>query len=88
MLDYRLSRLFYDLHRNRALAGEYRQDRDAVIARYEIAEPVAAALRRDDVAFLARRTNPFLLRYYFFVAGMSEADFIGGLQPNREARDG
>jgi hypothetical protein len=88
MLDYPLSRMFYDLHREPALADAYRADRNPIIARYAIAEPVADALRRDDVAFLARRTNPFLLRYYFFVTGMSEGDFIGGLQANRDVPNG
>ena len=46
------------------------------------------ALRNDDVGFLARRTNGFLLRYYFLVVGMSEQDFIAGLQANREPAHG
>lgn len=87
MLDYRLSRMFYDLHTDRELADAFRADREAVIARYDLAGPVVAAVLRDDVAFLARRTNGFLLRYYFLVAGMSEQDFIAGLQSD-EARHG
>ena len=88
MLDYQLSRMFYDLHTDRGLAAEFRADRKSLVARYRLSEAVAAAIFRDDVAFLARRTNPFLLRYYFVVVGMSEADFIAGLQPNREAAHG
>ena len=88
MLSYRLSRLFYDLHTDRALAGEYRLNRPSIIARYNLPEPVVDALRRDDVAFLAKLTNGFLLRYYFFVIGMAEADFIARLQANREVRRG
>lgn len=88
MLNYALSRLFYDLHTDRALAGEYRTNRTSVIARYVLPEPVVDALRRDDVAVLAKLTNGFLLRYYFLVIGMAEADFIAGLQPNRKARRG
>ena len=88
MLNYALSRLFYDLHTDCALAGEYRTNRASVIARYSLPEPVIGALRRDDVAFLAKLTNGFLLRYYFFVIGMAEVDFIAGLQPNRKARGG
>jgi hypothetical protein len=84
MLDYRLSKMCYDLHTDRALADEYRAERLAVIARYQLADEVAQALCNDDVAFLARRTNGFLLRYYFLVVGMSEANFIAGLQANRE----
>jgi hypothetical protein len=88
MLDYRLSKMCYDLHTDRALADEYRADRLSVIARYQLAESVSAALCHDDVAYLARRTNGFLLRYYFLVVGMSETNFIAGLQANREPAHG
>ena len=88
MLNYAVSRLFYDLHTDRALAGDYRTNRASVIARYSLPEPVVDALRRDDVAVLAKLTNGFLMRYYFLVIGMGEADFIAGLQPNRKARRG
>jgi hypothetical protein len=37
---------------------------------------VRTAVEHDDVAFLASRVNPYLLRFYFVVAGMSEADFL------------
>ena len=82
MLNYKLSRLFYDLHTDSVLAAEYGSDRDAVIGRYELAEPVIDALRHDDVAALAELTNGFLLRYYFLAIGMSDRDFIAGLQPD------
>lgn len=88
MLDYKLSRMFYDLHTNHALATEYRADREGIVERYGMSEAVARALHEDDVAFLARRTNGFLLRYYFLVVGMSEQDFINGLQANRETANG
>lgn len=80
MLDYRLSRMFYDLHTDRALAAEYRADREPIMARYGISGTVADAVRADDVAFLGQRTNGFLLRYYFLVAGLSEHDFMTGLK--------
>lgn len=88
MVHYQLSRLFYDLHTDRALAGEYRLNRSAIIARYALGDEIAGALCRDDVSFLARLTNGFLLRYYFIAAEMSETDFIAGLQPQCEAHDG
>lgn len=80
MLSYKVSRLFYDLHADSALAAEYRSDRDAVIGRYKLAKPVVDALRHDEVAVLAKLTNGFLLRYYFLAIGMSDRDFIAGLQ--------
>ena len=84
MFDYRLSKMFYDLHTDRALADEYRARREIVIARYQLAAEVTQALGNDDVGFLARRTNGFLLRYYFLVVGMSEQDFISCLRADRE----
>ena len=88
MLDYRLSKLCYELHTNPALAEEYRLERAPVIARYRLAPAVAQALFDNDVAFLAHRLNGFLLRYYFLVVGMGEREFIAGLQANRTSRDG
>jgi hypothetical protein len=88
LLNYRLSRLFYDLHTDRSLAEAYRSDRGAVVARYALSDADTAALLRDDVAYLALHTNPFLLRYYFLVVGMSEAAFIGGLQAGGAAHHG
>ena len=88
MLDYRLSKMCYELHTSPALADEYRLERGPVIARYQLAPAVVQALFDNDVAFLARRLNGFLLRYYFLVVGMGEQEFIAGLQANRISRDG
>jgi hypothetical protein len=74
MTDYWLSKLFFDLQ-NPAAAAEYRADRAAVLARYPLEPEVAEAVRADDVGFLARRVNPYLLRYYFGAAGMSDDVF-------------
>ena len=79
MRDYWLSRLFFDLQ-SPAAAAEYRADRSAVIGRYPIAERVRRAILEDDVPFLAQRTNAYLLRYYFFAAGMKDEDFIRRLR--------
>ena len=75
MRDYWLSRLFFDLQ-SPALAAEYRADRDTVLARYRLDRPVREALAKNDVPFLAERTNAYLLRYYFFAAGMKDDEFI------------
>lgn len=80
LLDYRLSQLFYDLHVDPELAARYRADREPVLAAYDLADGVKEALRRDGVAALAAHTNGFLLRYYFIAAGVSEAEFLAGLQ--------
>ncbi|MND04921.1 hypothetical protein D3C83_254280 [compost metagenome] len=35
-----------------------------------------AAVESDDVAALAKLANPYLLRFYFLMAGMPEDDFL------------
>lgn len=81
MRDYWLSRMFFDLQ-SPAVAAEFHADREAFLAKYPLEAPVTAAIRSDDVPFLAARVNPYLLRYYFFTAGMKDAEFI------RRLRDG
>ena len=34
------------------------------------------AIAAHDVPYLAQRTNPYLLRYYFFATGMKDDEFI------------
>ncbi len=75
MRDYWLSKLFYDLQ-SPALASEFRADRDAVVQRYPLSPDVRQAIAKNDVPFLAQRTNAYLLRYYFFAAGMKDDEFI------------
>ena len=79
MTDYWLSKLFYDLTHSPALAAEYRDSHDAVFDRYPVTLEIRAALAADDVAVLAPRVNAYLLRFYFQVRGMPEAEFISRL---------
>ena len=76
MRDYWLSKLFFDLQSTPALGVEYRADRRKVLDRYPLKPEVRAAVERDDVAFLAARVNPYLLRFYFVVCGMPEGEFL------------
>jgi hypothetical protein len=73
--------MFFDLQSPEVVA-ELRSNREAMFSKYSLEEPVKDALRRDDVTFLAERTNAYLLRYYFFAAGMKDPEFI------RRLRDG
>jgi len=75
MRDYWLSKLFFDLQ-SPAAAEDYRADRMGVLDRYPLKPEVRAAVERDDVAFLAKLANPYLLRFYFHMAGMPEDDFL------------
>jgi len=74
--DYWLSKLFFDLQSSPELAAEYRASRVKILDRYPLKPEVRAAVERDDVVFCAPLVNPYLLRFYFFAAGMSEADFL------------
>ena len=75
MRDYWLSKLFFDLQ-TPAVADEYRADRKRVLERYPLKPAVRAAVEADDVAALAPLVNPYLLRFYFLMAGMPEDDFL------------
>ena len=79
MTDYWLSKLFFDLHRGAIAVAAYRADRKAALSGYSLAPDVVAALLADDVAFLAKRVNPYLLRYYFTAAGLPDAEFMARL---------
>ena len=75
MRDYWLSKLFFDLQ-TPAAAEEYRADRDRVLDRYPLKPEVRHAVVQEDVAILAKLVNPYLLRFYFFAVGKSEAWFL------------
>ena len=75
MRDYWLSKLFFDLQ-SPAAAAEFRAGREKVLARYPLDERVKRAIAENDVPFLAARTNPYLLRYYFFATGMKDDEFV------------
>ena len=77
MRDYWLSKLFFDLQSSPPLGEEYRADRKKILDRYPLKPEVRAAVERSDVPFLAARVNPYLLRFYFVVACMPEAEFLG-----------
>jgi len=80
MRDYWLSKLCFDLQQP-AAAAEFRADRAAVLDRYPLKPEVRSALERDDVCAVARAgINPYLLRFYFLVAGMSDERFIRELR--------
>jgi hypothetical protein len=73
--DYWLNKLFYDIQQP-ALAAEYKKDRDAVLARYPMSAELRAALISDDIATIAPHVNAYLLRFYYAICGMKDAEFI------------
>lgn len=85
MTDYWLSKLFFDLQHDPELANAYRGGMAAVIDRYPITPEVRQALLDDDVCRLAPLVNAYLLRFYFQIRGMPEADFIARLRTMKAA---
>jgi hypothetical protein len=81
MRDYWMSKMFFDLQEP-GLAAQFRTDREEFLKKYPLEESVKKAIRENDVPFLAARTNPYLLRYFFFTAGMKDDEFM------RRLRDG
>jgi Aromatic-ring-opening dioxygenase LigAB, LigA subunit len=79
MTDYWLSKLMFDLQDPKVLAA-FRADRETLMAKYPLDDEARRGLRGNDVAVLAPRVNPYLLRYYFQFAGVKDADFIAGLR--------
>jgi hypothetical protein len=77
--DVALSKLFFDLQNGDA-AAEFRAGRAAVLARYDLAPAISAAVLADDIATLAPLVNPYLLRYYCTASGMPEADFLAKIR--------
>lgn len=75
MTDYWLSKLFFDMQ-DRSLAAAYRADPATVMDRYPLGAEARRALLAVDVPALAARVNPYLLRYFFTAAGMSDAEFL------------
>jgi Aromatic-ring-opening dioxygenase LigAB, LigA subunit len=75
MKDYWLNKLFFDIQQP-AIAAEYKSNRDAVLARYPMRAELRRALIEDDMAVLAPHANAYLLRFYYAILGVKDAEFI------------
>jgi hypothetical protein len=75
MRDYWLNKLFFDIQQQ-AVAAEYKKDREAVLARYPMKAELRQALIEDDIARIAPHTNAYLLRFYYAIMGVKDAEFI------------
>jgi Aromatic-ring-opening dioxygenase LigAB, LigA subunit len=86
MRDYWLNKLFYDIQQP-ALAAEYKKGRDAVLARYPMSAELRQALVTDDIEKIAPHVNAYLLRFYYAITGMKDAEFIRRLNeiPNAQS---
>lgn len=75
MRDYWLNKLFFDLQQP-AVAAEFKKNPDAVLARYPMSAELRRAVIDDDIATLASHTNAYLLRFYYVILGVKDAEFI------------
>jgi hypothetical protein len=75
MSDYWLNKLFFDLQQP-TLSAEYNKDRESVLARYPLKPELRRAVLADDLAAIAPHVNAYLLRFYFAIRGMKDAEFI------------
>jgi hypothetical protein len=95
LVDYWLSKLMFDLQ-DPASAALWKADRVAILDRYPLRPEIRKAVLQDDIELLSRHVNAYLLRFYFTICGMTDAEFISGLraiqpsrdQPSRGARHG
>ena len=90
MRDYWVSKLFFDMQQP-AAADEYRTDPNKVLARYPLKPEVLKAVVNDDVVFLSRIVNPYLLRFFYVAIGKPEAWFLERIvkaAPAKEAAHG
>jgi hypothetical protein len=75
MTDYWLNKLFFDLQQP-DLAAQYKASRDAVLLRYPLRADLRRAVLADDLPALAPHVNAYLLRFYFAILGVRDAEFI------------
>ena len=75
MRDYWLNKLFFDIQQP-TVAAEYKKDRDAVLARYPMSAELRRAVIEDDIAKIAPHVNAYLLRFYYAILGVKDAEFI------------
>jgi hypothetical protein len=75
MRDYWLNKLFFDIQQP-AVAAEFKKDREAVLARYPMKAELRRAVIEDDIAKIAPHVNAYLLRFYYAVLGVKDAEFI------------
>jgi hypothetical protein len=79
MADFWLSKLFFDMQAP-AVRDAFRADPEATMDRYHLPAEVRRAVLANDLAFLAPRVNPYLLRYYCGYAGMTDAEFLSRIR--------
>jgi hypothetical protein len=88
--DYWLNKLFFDLQQPE-LAARFKSDREGVLQSYPMRAELRTAVLADDLDVISRHANAYLLRFYFAIRGVKDAEFIArlnALQPNGASNDG
>jgi hypothetical protein len=75
MRDYWLNKLFFDIQRPE-VAAEFKKDRDVVLARYPMSAELRRAVIDDDIGKLVPHTNAYLLRFYYAILGVKDAELV------------
>ncbi len=75
MTDYWMNKLFFDLQQPEKAAA-FKRDMKAVLADYPMNSKLRDAVMADDLAVIAPHANAYLLRFYFAIRGVKDAEFI------------
>jgi hypothetical protein len=86
--DYWLNKLFFDLQQP-GIAAAFKCDMKAVLTDYPMNSKLRDAVLADDLAAIAPHANAYLLRFYFAIRGVNDAEFIERLNalPSNGASD-
>src|SRR5690349_2530417 len=84
--DYWLNKLFFDIQKPE-LAAQYKENREAVLSRYPLSAELHRAVLNDDLAALAPYVNAYLLRFYFAICGVNDAEFIRRLNELPQSKE-
>ena len=78
MTDYWLSKLFFDLQTPDNMT-KWKQDPYPVLKHYPLDEKMKNAVLSNDLETMAPHVNPYLLRFYFSLSGMTDAELLARL---------
>ena len=78
---YQLQKFLYDINREPRTQQEFRADRGALLARYELSDEERGALERGDVGLAyVLGANGQLLMHFAALLGMPWADYLQALR--------
>jgi hypothetical protein len=79
MRDYWLNRFFFEMQKP-DVRQRFADSPQQLMSEYRLSAQAQEAVASQDMAYLAARTNPYLLRYYFGYIGMRDPEFIARLR--------